>query len=111
MRHTRTSSAFVASSALHLCLTRLPELRIGAVSQQNVRAFLVVEHAAKTIAVPRRGKPRCDARFADGVDVRAFVDEQLQERVPSAIRGTEQRVLAVGRRSSRIGTELEEKLH
>src|SRR5262245_29760908 len=97
-----------ASSASDLRLTRLPQLRIGAMFEQDVRTGLVVEHAAETIAIARRRQPWCDAGLAEGVDVRPFVDEQLEERVPPAIGGAEQCVLACGHRSLRVGAEFEE---
>src|SRR5213593_2784019 len=100
---------FVPSPALDLCLTRLAQLRIGPVLQQQIGALLVVEDAAETVAVPGCREPRRDARFAHRVDVRALLDQQFEEGVPSPVPRSEQRVFAVGGGSLCIGAELEQE--
>src|SRR5213076_778044 len=102
-RRRRRSSKAVATSCdsatFVLRLTGLAEFRIGPMSEQQIRALLVVEDAAEPIAESGCSEPRRDARLADGVHVRAFVDEQREQRVPPAIPGTEERVLTAGGRS------------
>jgi len=73
--------------------------------EQDVRPFLVIEHAAEAIAIAGRCQPRRHAGLVDRVHVGAFLDQQREERVPAAIRRAEQRVLAVRRRPARIGTK------
>src|SRR5204863_9367950 len=88
------------SSTPALRLARLTQLRVCAVLDQQRRGLSVEQHAAYPVSESRGGEPWRDARLADGVDVGPLVDEQFEEGIPSAVRGTEQGVLA--RRGDRL---------
>src|SRR6185295_11125488 len=92
-----------------LCQAGVAELRIRAVLQQNVGPCLVVQNAAETIAETRRGEPGCHACFADDVHVGALLDQQLEQPVPAAIAGTEQRILIERGDGLRVDTRVEQK--
>src|SRR5688500_7247645 len=70
-KHTRRAvsarSVISRLPALDLGLARLAQLRVGAMREQQLRAFGVVEDAAETVAVAGRGEPRRDPRLAHGI--------------------------------------------
>ena len=79
----------VLSSTLHLRLAWFAQSRIRAEFDQQRRRFCVEQHAAEAIAEPRCRQPWRDAGFADRIDIGAFLDQQLNQRVPSAVRSPE----------------------
>ncbi len=84
------------ATALILGLAGVSQLRIGAMLQQQIRAFLVIQDAAEPVALTGRRKPRRHAGLADRIHVHAQIDHLRQQRVPAAIGGTEQGVFAGG---------------
>src|SRR2546425_4415389 len=94
-----------------LCLAGMAELRIRAVLQQNIGPCLVVQNAAETIAETRRGEPGCHACLADDVHVGALLDQQLEQPVPAAITGTEQRILIERGDGLRVDTHVEQEFN
>src|SRR3569832_170607 len=87
------SDASFEFSALVLRLARGPKIRIGAVLQQQFHALLVIKDPAQPIALPVRRAEGGHTRLADSIHVYAQIDHLREQRVPSAIRRTEQRVL------------------
>ena len=73
-----------------LSLTGMSELWIRAVSSENVGAIFVVENTAEPVAESGGCQPRRHACFAHDVHVRSVLDQQLEQRVPSAIRRAKQ---------------------
>src|SRR5712691_1026767 len=92
-----------------LCLAGMAELRIRAVLQQNIGPCLVVQNAAETIAETRRGQPGCHACLADDVHVGALLNQQLEQPIPAAIAGTEQRILIERGDGLRVDTHVEQE--
>src|SRR5712691_11137759 len=92
-----------------LRLAGMAELRIRAVLQQNIGPCLVVQNAAETIAETRRGEPGCHACLADDVHVGALLDQQLEQPIPAAIAGTEQRILIERGDGLRVDTHVEQE--
>src|SRR5215472_15795350 len=78
---------------------------------QQLRAFLVIKHAAEPVAVTRRREVRRDSRFADRVHVHAQVEQLGQQRVPSAISRPKQGVLAERRLAFGVETEVQEMFY
>src|SRR5262245_780289 len=85
-----------SSPAFVLCLTRPPEFWIGAMLEQQIRPLLVIEDSSESVTKPRCGQPRRHACLAHRVHIGTLFDEEFEERVPTAVRRAEQRVLAVG---------------
>src|SRR5262245_7771338 len=77
---------------------------------EYVGAFLVIEHAAEPVTVTRRREPRRYACLAHDVYLCSFFDQQFEKRVPSAVGGTEKRVLIECRNSTRANSQFEEEL-
>src|SRR5262249_28675151 len=71
-----------------LRLTRMAELRIRAVLEQNICPRLVVENAAETIAETRRGQPLRHSCLVDDVPLCALFDKQIDQPIPASIGGT-----------------------
>ena len=98
-----------ASSALVLRLTRLPEFRIGAVREQDVGAFLVVEHAAETISP----KPDAASHGVTPALLIAFTSAPFSISSASSVfqprYAAEQRVLTVRGGALRISTQPKQK--
>src|SRR6059036_2011013 len=94
-----------------LCLAGMAELRIRAVLQQNIGPCLVVQNAAETIAETRRGQPGCHACLVDDVHVGALLDQQLEQPIPAAITGTEQRILIERGDGLRVDTHVEQEFN
>src|SRR5207245_1807869 len=92
-----------------LCLAGMAELRIRAVLQQNIGPCLVVQYATETIAETRRGEPGCHACLADDVHVGALLNQQLEQPIPAAIAGTEQRILIERSDGLRVDTHAEQE--
>src|SRR5688572_19858936 len=104
-----TSSIGRALPALVLRLARFAELRVCPVCEQQIRALLVVKDTAQAIAVAGCGEPGRDTCLADGVHVRAFLDEQRKERVPAAVGGPIECVLAGSRGASCVRAQVEQE--
>src|SRR5436190_8663427 len=113
-RCRRMPSISFASSlslpALVLCLTGAPQLWIRAVSGEYVGALLVIKHAAQPVAESGRREPRRDARLAHDVHVGPFLDQQLEQRVPSPVSWAEEGVLIEGGDSAGLQAKFQQKL-
>src|SRR5262245_58443368 len=99
----------ILSSALDLGLTRLSELWIRPVFEEQIRTLFVVQHTAEPVAEAGRSEPRRNARLADSVHVGAFVDQQRQERVPSTVCRAKERVLTIGGGAPCVGATFQQE--
>ena len=73
------------------------------------RGVGIEKHTAQTIALAGGRSPRRNAGLTHGVDICAAVYQELQQRVPSSIGRTEQRVLTIRGDRPGIDTQLEQK--
>ena len=106
--HANTSHANLRT-ALVLGFAGVAELRIGAMLEEQIRPFLVIQDAAEPVAEAGSRQPGRHARFADRIHIHAEIDQLRQQSVPAAICGTEQGVFTGGGRSLRIHAEIEQK--
>src|SRR5262252_3939164 len=112
--HLQSRRFFIAvnsSSALVLCLTRPSERWIRSMPGKYVSALFVVEHATQPIAISGGCEPRRDACFTHDIHLGTFFDQQLQQRVPSPIRRTEERILIEGGDSAGTQTQVQQKFN
>src|SRR5215475_7517028 len=110
--HLQFGSVFIpgcSSSALVLCLTRPSERWIRSMPGKYVSALFVVEHAAQPIAISGGCQPRRDACFTHDIHFGTFFDQQFQQRVPSPIRRTEERILIERGDSAGTQTQVQQK--
>src|SRR6516225_11980226 len=89
----------------------MPQLRIGAMFLEHVRAFLVIENAAEPVAGSAGSQPGSYPRFADGIHIDAEIDQLRQQLVPSAVPRAEQGVLPKGCLALWLDAEIQQKLH
>src|SRR5262245_41982032 len=112
--HPQFRRVFIAvsfSSALVLCLTRPSERWIRSMPGKYVSALFVVEHATQPIAISGGCQPRRDACFTDDIHLGTSFDQQFQQRVPSPIRRTEERILIERGDSAGTQTQVQQKFN
>src|SRR5688572_9442313 len=84
------------STTLVLSLTRPAKAGVRPMFGKYVGAFLVIENAAQPVAISGCREPWSDTGFAYDIHVRSLFDQQLEQRVPSTIRWTEECVFIKG---------------
>src|ERR1700681_1768491 len=98
------------TTTLILGLAGVSELRVRVVLEQQIRPFLVIENATQPVALSRGREPRCHAGLADHIHIHPQIDQLRKQRVPSAVRRTEQSVFAEGRHALRVDACIQQKL-
>ncbi len=75
-------------TAFVLGLAGVAELRIGAMLEKQIRAFLIVKDAAQPVAQAGCRKVRRHAHGADRIHIHAEIDQLLkQNTIPTAVGG------------------------
>jgi len=88
----------------------MSEFRIRAMFEQQIRAFLVIENATQPVALSRSREPRGHAGLADCVHIHPQIDQLPEQRVPSAVRRTEQSVFTESGHAFRVDACIQQKL-
>ena len=88
----------------------MPQLRVGAMFQEQIGAFLVIEHAAEPVPVAGRREIGRDAGLADRVHVYTQLDHLGQQRIPSAVGRAKQSVFTERRFPFGFEAEIQQEI-